>query len=547
MIIKGIIGGNNRVILGRLFTSKLEEIVNRTMGTMQSSSLIYLDACMLHSEDVELIKYFFPRSRIINMIRDPMDSILSMYFEKMMEGSADSHQLDVFAAQYVEHQSRIIHLHVTYPDIVDVSYEALVFHPSKILAGLANYFGITWKGYVLDFSSPLNVALGPLSAPVFLYHGIVTTRVGYWRHFAADLRPLMSSISAQLRKNKELLTVYPSINWNLDTKFDYQNYAAIELKRLRRAVFFQAEFELAARSFSRVLHNIEMLSQADSSCSGIGLRKLTMKQEQRQLLLKRSKKNKRIVVNTKKYADLMKRLQAPRMKNAQKNILYPKNIENRQMNSVNKLLRSENEETIQVFTNCLGNDEVKLQFAHSEVLLENRKYADAKFILEGLLEKCADTASTQIRLKLCVATYKLGDADSALNIIEGVLISDVNNTSALSLKGEILISLKRYSDVIDIMSSEMSKHLHLPDELLYLLGIAHFFSKDFVNAAKVLKTLQESASGDAFYWAMMGKCEKELGHFTSAERFLQQSIKYGSNDWSVHLDLGMCCEYVYLN
>jgi tetratricopeptide (TPR) repeat protein len=100
---------------------------------------------------VGLIKALFPEALIIHTVRDPRDVCLSSWFLHLDASMAWAFDLEDAAHWLKAHDRLMAHWKGLYPDILTVSYDALVGDLEAQSRRLVEYCGLDWEPQVLDF------------------------------------------------------------------------------------------------------------------------------------------------------------------------------------------------------------------------------------------------------------------------------------------------------------------------------------------------------------------------------------------------------------
>jgi tetratricopeptide (TPR) repeat protein len=140
-----------------------------------------------------LIALLFPQARVINCVRDPLDTCLSCYFHDFGRRNAFARDLDHLGRYYRDYQRIMAHWRATLTiPILDVPYEALVGEQELWSRKLIDFLGLPWDERCLAFYET--------KRPVFtssawqVRQPIYTSSIGRWRHYAKHLGPLFSAL-----------------------------------------------------------------------------------------------------------------------------------------------------------------------------------------------------------------------------------------------------------------------------------------------------------------------------------------------------------------
>lgn len=109
------------------------------------SHLLVFESQPMNFRLVGFIARAFPRSRILHMVRDPVDTCMSILGHAGGESSLPSHRPDALGGSYLEYQRLMRHWHGVVPDqIMDVSYESLVRRPEMVLRVMCAFLRIRY-------------------------------------------------------------------------------------------------------------------------------------------------------------------------------------------------------------------------------------------------------------------------------------------------------------------------------------------------------------------------------------------------------------------
>lgn len=141
-----------------------------------------------------LIATLFPRARIINCRRDPLDLGAAIYFQnfKWMPYTATFEDIAYFYGQY---ERLLAHWRQQLPTpIHDVSYEDMVRDLEGESRRLIAFCGLPWNERCLAFhetARPVQTA-----SRLQVRRPIYASAIGRWRPYAVQLKPLLDMLSA---------------------------------------------------------------------------------------------------------------------------------------------------------------------------------------------------------------------------------------------------------------------------------------------------------------------------------------------------------------
>ena len=142
-----------------------------------------------------LIHAALPRARIIHMLRDPLDTCLSIYFQNFFRLQAYANDLHSLAHYYGEYQRIAAHWRAVLPPtaVLEVPYEALVEDQERWTRRILEFIGLPWDPQCLEFHRTDRVVITASRWQV--RQTISAGSIGRWRNyerFLAPLRPLAS-------------------------------------------------------------------------------------------------------------------------------------------------------------------------------------------------------------------------------------------------------------------------------------------------------------------------------------------------------------------
>jgi tetratricopeptide (TPR) repeat protein len=140
-----------------------------------------------------LIDLLFPGARVIHVMRDPLDTCLSCYFQNFVVGHYYSYDLAHVGAYYrnylrmMAHWRRVIRI-----PILEVRYEDLVADLENVSRKLIGFCGLDWSAQCLRFSD--NTRSVATASYEQVRQPIYTRSVGRWRHYDRYLGPLRDAL-----------------------------------------------------------------------------------------------------------------------------------------------------------------------------------------------------------------------------------------------------------------------------------------------------------------------------------------------------------------
>ena len=146
-----------------------------------------------------LIHGLFPRARFIHMLRHPLDTCLSIYFQNFFGMGPYANDLDSLAHYYGQYQRVMAHWRSLLPDtaVLDVPYEALIADQEGWSRRMLDFIGLPWDPKVLDFHQTERAVITASKWQV--RQKIHSASAGRWRHYEKHLQPLQAALGDAVR------------------------------------------------------------------------------------------------------------------------------------------------------------------------------------------------------------------------------------------------------------------------------------------------------------------------------------------------------------
>ncbi|MGA8706629.1 MAG: sulfotransferase [Steroidobacteraceae bacterium] len=140
-----------------------------------------------------------PGARIIHVVRDPLDTCLSIYFQDFRPSLTYATALADLAHYYRQYRLLMQHWRSLLPQhaMLELSYEQLVARPEPVSRQLLEFLGLPWDARCLDFHSARRSVVTASKWQV--RQRISTASVARWRHyepFVTELLPLLDLAGA---------------------------------------------------------------------------------------------------------------------------------------------------------------------------------------------------------------------------------------------------------------------------------------------------------------------------------------------------------------
>ena len=144
---------------------------------------------------VGLIHLAFPNAKIINTLRDPVDTCLSGFTKLFKDAMPHSYDLGELGRYYRMYAKLMDHWRAVLPEgvMTTIVYEDVVADTEKAARGLVEFLGLPWNDVCLSFHKsdrPVKTAsVAQVRKPIY------KSSVERWRKYGAGLQPLIDALA----------------------------------------------------------------------------------------------------------------------------------------------------------------------------------------------------------------------------------------------------------------------------------------------------------------------------------------------------------------
>jgi tetratricopeptide (TPR) repeat protein len=168
---------------------ELAEAYMRAAGSQTFSKSHFVDKQPLNYLYAGLIGRALPRSRLIAVAREPMDSCYSMYKSLFTHAYPFTYDLLDLGRYYVAWHRLVRHWQAVLADqLLIVQYEELVANQETVTRRMLAHCGLGWETACLKFHE--RQAAVTTASALQVRRPLYSHSVGRWRHFARHLTPL---------------------------------------------------------------------------------------------------------------------------------------------------------------------------------------------------------------------------------------------------------------------------------------------------------------------------------------------------------------------
>ncbi|MDQ7015246.1 MAG: sulfotransferase [Gammaproteobacteria bacterium] len=151
-------------------------------------------------ENIGLIKFLFPKAKIISVRRDPRDIAISNFFTDYQAkhgGMGFAYDLTHIGEQLADHNLLMQHWHQLFPgEILEINYEDVVNDTEGSARKMLDYIGVDWQPQVVAFNEldrPVKTAsVWQVRQPIY------KTSTAKWKRYQENLSALTAGTNARI-------------------------------------------------------------------------------------------------------------------------------------------------------------------------------------------------------------------------------------------------------------------------------------------------------------------------------------------------------------
>lgn len=216
-------------------------IANKILKELQEhdpKAQYVIDKMPHNFENIGLIKFLFPKAKIISVRRDPRDIAISNYFtdyQAKHSGMGFAYDLTWIGEQLADHNLLMYHWQQLFPgEILEVNYEQIVEDTEGIARKMLNYIGVEWEPCVMNFNKlnrPVKTAsVWQVRQPIY------KTSNKRWLNYQSHLQPLIKGTNAKINSDPITMITLPQPGFLTDGVAFYRNNqldeAEVSLKKM---------------------------------------------------------------------------------------------------------------------------------------------------------------------------------------------------------------------------------------------------------------------------------------------------------------------------
>ena len=181
-----------------------------------------VDKMLFNYPNVGLIHLIYPNAIVLNLVRDPLDTLLSCltnkFDDKGLEWTLDEDHVVLEFLSYLEimqHWRRVLPGRV-----IDVQYENIVYNMESTMKGIIKTFGLEWEEKMVKFHRSRRAIL--TNSMTQVRHKVTDAAIGKWKLYKVQLKSMITKLKPALHRLE--LPFRDTVNWGLSDKWDYCDY-----------------------------------------------------------------------------------------------------------------------------------------------------------------------------------------------------------------------------------------------------------------------------------------------------------------------------------
>ncbi|HAZ95344.1 MAG TPA: hypothetical protein DCW94_06590 [Porticoccaceae bacterium] len=251
-VVEGLNRWERHVGSGRMYPDCVDDLIPKVSAGIANNLLEELrelapeakhvvDKLPHNFQNIGLIKFLFPRAKIISVRRDPRDIAISNFFTDYHAkhgGMGFAYDFADIGEQLADHNLLMHHWHQLFPgDILEVNYEDVVDDVETYSRKMLDFIGVDWEPEVVNFDQ-LDRAVKTASVWQ-VRQPIYKTSKARWTHYQDHLAPLITAANGKIQPDPIEMLSLPQPGFLVE---------GVEL-------FHQGDLDAAELSFKKMLHH----------------------------------------------------------------------------------------------------------------------------------------------------------------------------------------------------------------------------------------------------------------------------------------------------
>lgn len=240
-------------------TAGIANNVLKELRACDSEARFVVDKLPHNFENIGLIKFLFPKAKIISVRRDPRDIAISNYFTDYQAkhgGMGFAYELTWIGEQLADHNLLMHHWQQVFPgEILEINYEDVLEDTEGMARKMLDYLGVDWEPQVLNFNEldrPVKTAsVWQVRQPIY------KTSKAKWARYQECLAPLIQGTNAKIAWDPIELVTLPEPGMLNDGV----------------ALYHEGRLDAAEYRFQQLLHHLPEYAAANFMLGLIYVRK----------------------------------------------------------------------------------------------------------------------------------------------------------------------------------------------------------------------------------------------------------------------------------
>ncbi len=175
----------------KVFENVYDLYKKKVINQFQSST-IYTDKSLFNYMYCSVISNFFPKAKIINCIRNPLDNILSIYRANFLNQSF-SFSLPDISSLYIHYFETMEEYKIKYGEnIYDYYYEDLIENPNRVIPSIIDWLDWDWdEKYLSPHQNKRNVHT---ASSAQIRKKFYSSSIGIWKEYKELMEPAIEII-----------------------------------------------------------------------------------------------------------------------------------------------------------------------------------------------------------------------------------------------------------------------------------------------------------------------------------------------------------------
>lgn len=188
----------------------IEELQELAQESKPAAQFI-VDKLPHNFENIGLIKFLFPKAKIISVRRDPRDIAISNYFTDYAAkhgGMGFAYDLEWIGQQLADHNLLMHHWNQLFPgQILEINYEEVVDNTEQMACKMLEYIGVEFEPQVLNFNeldrSVKTASVWQVRQPIY------QTSKAKWTKYSAYLESLILGTNSKIAWEPIIMERFP--------------------------------------------------------------------------------------------------------------------------------------------------------------------------------------------------------------------------------------------------------------------------------------------------------------------------------------------------